>query len=616
MSRGKAINLFAEFGHLGIKRAEFYGLTALTFLYAAMEGAGISILLPVLEYIETGSPDATNRIGKLILSLLSFLGLEFSPTVYIAALLLVAILAFVLRSIAQYARDIQAAKLKYRIATKLREKTAAAFVHAGFSFLHAHDKGEMSSALTTDAERATEALAARAVFLNAFSLVLIYVLLLFLFAPLLAAFALPIFLLGGLIAKWQSRKSGALSETVSSQHALFASQIDDQLDGMVRVKMRGNEKQTTEKLVTTTRRIMGEIFRIEKLRVLVETSLHPLFILAAFLVMYVAVARLNMTLASLGIFLFIMLRLGPQSILLNSMWIHMHACTASLHRINGLIEEAIGLFEKQSGNLPFVHLRTAITLQNVSFRYPGKKEHALRDVTLEMKVGGIHAIVGRSGAGKSTLVKLIMNLYEPESGHLCFDGIALKDYDLRTIRRRIAFVPQEPFLFNDTIRNNLRHGLDREITETEMERILRLSYCDAFISRLPEGLETYAGERGIRLSQGQKQRIAIAHALAIDPEILILDEPMTALDAESEDAIQQTIFNKREDMTVIVIAHRFSTIAGADQILLMDQGGIVSCGTHTALLQSEPLYRKLFELQLFDRSPVATISGTPVQESQ
>src|SRR5207244_8961638 len=142
--------------------------------------------------------------------------------------------------------------------------------------------------------------------------------------------------------------------------------------------------------------------------------LHPLFILAAFIVMYVAVARLHMTLATLGIFLFIMLRLGPQLTLLNSMWIHMHGCMASFHRINGLIEEAICLSEKQKGTLPFVHLRSGITLENLCFQYPGKEGdgYALKNVSMELSSGRIHAILGRSGAGKSTLLKILMNLYE------------------------------------------------------------------------------------------------------------------------------------------------------------------------------------------------------------
>src|SRR5262249_8231363 len=145
-------------------------------------------------------------------------------------------------------------------------------------------------------------------------------------------------------------------------------------------------------------------------------------------------------------------------------------------------------------------------------QYPGKEgdEYALKDISIELKSGEIHAIVGRSGAGKSTFLKILMNLYQPDSGEVFFDGMPLSDYDLRSVRRRIAFVPQEPFLFNDTIRNNLLYGLEREITESELNRILRLSYCDSFVDKLTQGLDTFVGERGIRLSQGEKQRIALA----------------------------------------------------------------------------------------------------------
>jgi subfamily B ATP-binding cassette protein MsbA len=223
----------------------------------------------------------------------------------------------------------------------------------------------------------------------------------------------------------------------------------------------------------------------------------------------------------------------------------------------------------------------------------------LKGVDLEIPSRSQTAIVGRSGAGKSTLVDLIPRLRDVTSGRILFDGRPIQDFDLRSLRRSVGFMTQDAILFDDTIYNNLVYGLDREPSQEEVEKALAAGYCSQFVYDLPKGLETRIGDRGTRLSGGQRQRLSLARVFLQDPDILILDEPTSALDSESEEYIQKALESVRHHKTLIVIAHRLSTVQRSDQIVVLDYGVIVERGAHAELLAAEGAYQRLFDLQIY-----------------
>jgi subfamily B ATP-binding cassette protein MsbA len=223
----------------------------------------------------------------------------------------------------------------------------------------------------------------------------------------------------------------------------------------------------------------------------------------------------------------------------------------------------------------------------------------LRDVFLSIARGSLVAIVGRSGAGKSTLVDLIPHLKEATKGSVLIDEHPIAEYDLRSLRRRIGFMTQDALLFNATILENLTYGLEHEPSGAEIEKALTDSYCAEFIAELPEGLTTVVGDRGVRLSGGQRQRLALARAFLQEPDILILDEPTSALDSESEKYIQNALDQMTGRCTLVVIAHRLSTVQRADQIHVLEDGRVVESGKHDALLAADGAYRRLFDLQIY-----------------
>jgi len=237
-----------------------------------------------------------------------------------------------------------------------------------------------------------------------------------------------------------------------------------------------------------------------------------------------------------------------------------------------------------------------IEFKGVGFVYPKTQEKILDDINLTINPGQKVAFVGRSGAGKTTLVKLLLRFYDPSQGTIRVDGVDIRKMKKSTLREKLSVVPQEPIMFNNTIKYNLAYGKENATME-EIETAADRANILEFIAKLPLAWETQVGERGIKLSGGQKQRLAIARCLLADPKILIFDEATSNLDSESERKIQGALEEVSKERTVIIIAHRFSTIRGADKIVVLSNGTIVETGKHKQLIEKKGLYYMLWTLQ-------------------
>ena len=252
-------------------------------------------------------------------------------------------------------------------------------------------------------------------------------------------------------------------------------------------------------------------------------------------------------------------------------------------------------FRQPSGPRPFRGFQREIAIERLSFAYPGRPQ-ALHEVTLVVPKGQMVALVGESGSGKTTLVDVVMGLLPPTSGQVTIDGTPLGEFDIDSYRSRIGYVPQESVLFNATIRENLRWAHELA-TDAEIEEACRQAHADEFIERFPERYETVVGDRGVRLSGGQCQRIALARAILRKPELLMLDEATSSLDTHSERLIQEATEKVAKDTTVIVIAHRLSTIVNADRIYVLERGRIVEEGTRDELVERGKVFSRMMRMQ-------------------
>jgi ATP-binding cassette subfamily B protein len=275
----------------------------------------------------------------------------------------------------------------------------------------------------------------------------------------------------------------------------------------------------------------------------------------------------------------------------------------SSQRIFELLDQKGSL--EMGGGEPVGEVTGRLRFEGVDFSYPARPDVAvLRGFELAVVPGEVVALVGPSGAGKSTVASLVPRFYDPTRGRITLDGTDLKRFDPRSLRQKIGAVMQEPVLFAESIGENIRYGRP-DASDEEVLHAARAANAASFIEKFPEGYATLVGERGVRLSGGQKQRVAVARAVLKDPRILILDEATSALDAESEHLVHEALDRLMEGRTTIVIAHRLSTVRNADRVAVMDRGAVEESGTHSDLMRTDGLYRRLVERQFSDRPPLA-----------
>jgi len=253
-------------------------------------------------------------------------------------------------------------------------------------------------------------------------------------------------------------------------------------------------------------------------------------------------------------------------------------------------------FQMSDGVESFISLKDKIEFKNVSFIYPERNDKVICNVNITIPRGKMIAFIGKSGAGKSTLIDLILRFYDPKEGRIEIDGINIKDYSIHSFREKIGYVPQDGILFNMSIRNNIAWSMD-SATEDDIHNAIRIAYVDEFLKDTPSGVDTLIGDRGVWLSGGQRQRIALARAIVRKPELLILDEATSSLDSISEKLINEAVEQISKETTVIIVAHRLSTIVNADYIYVIDDGRIVEEGVFSELCQKKGICYELAKVQ-------------------
>jgi subfamily B ATP-binding cassette protein MsbA len=375
------------------------------------------------------------------------------------------------------------------------------------------------------------------------------------------------------------------------------SHLQETVSGVRQVKAAAAERFESERFRDLTQAYFGSVVRTERIRALASPLSETMGAIGTVLLLWFGgrmVVQDELTAGAFVTFIGLSLKLYQPAKWLSKFPSMVQPGLSAADRIFEFLDTPAEMVE-QPGARIFDTVRDSIRFENVSFSYTDDAP-VLSDITLTARRGTVTALVGPSGAGKTTLVDLAARFYDPTAGRITIDGIDVREYSVKSLRRKMGVVTQETVLFHDTVRANIAYALPGSSQEA-VERAARAANAHDFVLDMPHGYDTVLGERGTRLSGGQRQRIAIARAILRDPPILIFDEATSALDSESERLVQEAIEHLLEGRTVFVIAHRLSTILNADQIVAMEAGRVVQRGTHDELLAQGGLYRKLYRLQ-------------------
>jgi len=414
-------------------------------------------------------------------------------------------------------------------------------------------------------------------------------------SPLIATFAfipIPIIIFGSF--KFTSTIASRY-ERIRESIETLNSNLSNSISGILNVKSFTRESKELERIETSSNEVKSANYHAIKLsaafipiiRVAILFGFTATLLIGGFLAL-----DGEIKVATYSVLLFITQRLlWPLTELGDTFDLYQRAM-ASFNRIFSLKNESS---EIGNGNIEFKKLENKIELKDVSFSYVDNF-NVLNNVDLTIETGQTTAIVGSTGSGKSTLIKLLLRLYEINNGSISYDSNSLKDIELSSLREKIGLVSQDVFLFEGTVIENIAYG-DLNASESEVWNAAQKSEADEFINNLPQKEKTIVGERGQKLSGGQRQRISIARAILKNPEILILDEATSSVDNETEAAIQRSLDILKKDRTVIVIAHRLSTVRNADIIYVLEKGSIVESGNHESLLDIDGVYSKLWSVQ-------------------
>ena len=575
-----------------------WGLTLLVLgllaMSAVLDSVGLSLFIPLVGTLTYGE----QAVGPAEVGIFAYYfqwleGFSVAQRLQLVTVALVA--ALFLKNVLNYLGRWMTLWLEFWATRQLRLRVFAAYLGADYGVFLERKQGRIVNDVLQETSVVGKALTCLLQLLSSLIGLL----------PLLVVLALiswPMTLvaLGGLVALTlgvQRLAAGSKKQGATRQELVrhIVALTTEGISGIRQIKILSIEPLLLERFADLARRINRINSRLQALVTLAQPVNETLVVLALgafFLVLSSgAIGELHIVLPMALGFVLVVSRLLPGVASVSTWLVTLKSYRASVM----VIEELLALRPVQRaarGGRPCLGLREGLAFEEVTFSYPNAPA-VLHDVNVVIPKGTTTAIVGPSGAGKSTIVDLIARLYQPTTGRVTVDGIDLQEYDVASWRRAIGFVSQETFIFNTSIRDNIAFA-SPDASDEDIRWAAEQADAQEFIQRLPQGYETVVGDRGLKLSGGQRQRIAIARAMVRRPPILIFDEATSSLDHESEQRIQQAMERLSRDRTVIVVAHRLSTVIRADQLIIVDNGHVVEQGTHHELMQRGRWYWKLY----------------------
>ncbi|MED0952681.1 ABC transporter ATP-binding protein [Bacillus mobilis] len=568
-------------------------------LISLLEGIGIILLIPMI------SMTGIINIGEettFIAPVSRFLQ-DFPKTASLVSILGIYILIVLGQNLLQRNITLRDARTQQAFIRELRIETYSMILKAKWSFFLEKRKTNLINILTTELARVSYGVNLILQLLAAILFTFIQVGIAFLLSPQITIFVLVFGLLFLVASRVFIKKARILGGKTSELAKDYLSGITDHFNGIKDIKSNTLEASRLDWLQSITKKMSNE--QMEYMRIRSNSQLFykvsMAILIAFFLLLSVSMFQAQPT--QLLLIILIFSRLWPRFMTIQS---NLEQLAASIPAFKSLWElqkeckEAIEMQDiHQQKHIKPICIEQGIECKDVHFRYNKQESlYALQNINVQIPINSMTAIVGHSGAGKSTLIDVLMGLIQPEKGQVLIDGTPLTTDNLLSLRRTISYVPQDPFLFNASIRENLLM-IEPNASEEQIWSALKFAAAAEFVQTLPNGLDTLIGDRGVRLSGGERQRLVLARAILRKPSILVLDEATSALDTENEVKIQSAIEKLKGTMTIVVIAHRLSTIRNADQVIVLGKGEIVQIGEFNQLAKERKgVFRNLLGSQM------------------
>jgi len=555
----------------------------LSFVGSILEGVGISTIIPLFSFITNQRGGGDDIISRTIEKFFLFFNIQYG----LKSLLIFILVLFFLKAISTFLIRYIGACIRSEYERETRSELFSLTMGASWLYLSTQKVGYLDQVLVTDVQASSSVLTEISDTLPTVTNFVIYTLIALSISPVVTILALILGLIIFLIFKPWFYKNRVASQEVEGLYKKLSHHVNECLIGMKTIKAGGVENFVKEKAGLFFERVKMGIIRIHVLSAATNSLLQPigvLFIVCIFAFFYKTTA---FNFASFAVVVYAINKLFSYVQLGQSQLHAFSTLFPYLASISAFKEQAVTSREEDSGDQPFVYEKF-LEFEKVSFFYQAKQK-IIRDLSFKIKKGEMVGIIGPSGTGKTTTVDLLLRLLRPQQGEILLDGQNISKIRLNEWHQNIGYVSQDVFLINDSIENNIRF-YNEYLFKDDIERAAKMANIHEFICSLPEKYKTIVGERGVSLSVGQRQRIALARVLAKKPEILILDEATSALDSESEKLVQDAIERLHGKVTIVIIAHRLSTILRSDRLLVLEQGELVESGSPSELLKDKETY--------------------------
>ena len=581
----------------------------LIVLSTLLEAFSVSMILPLFEYIENDRDlEVLADKGRFWSVLIRGSELINVP-ISLLSLCLIILGLVILRQVSNYHSTMTLISLKQKVGKNLSQRLFGAILATKPSYLQRMDSGKFLNLIDVQAQATAALIRSYATLIQQFITFILYVSVMFIAAPVASTIALGFTVLILVSLNHYIRISRNLSMRTILHRQQFSSLISERFQGWRTIKSYGalpREEVRFDQWAQKFYTLSVDMFRISGRLQLIIT---PVMSVLALAILYVSVDYIGLSISQISLFVIVLLRLTPVAQNFASQRQQIASFGMSLNNVVTVLQEARQEKDISSGEIVMDARSADIKLSNVSFTYNGRDEAVLNDVTLHIPAGKMIAIMGPSGAGKSTLVDLLSRFVYPTSGQITFNDTPLESFTTASLRARVAYASQVPFIFNDTVYENILYARP-DATREEVEAASKSAFAHEFIELMPDGYNTMLGEGGVMLSGGQRQRLALARAFLVHPSVLILDEPTSSLDYESERKIQRAVeeMSHVQKITVIIVAHRVSTVSNADLLVILDKGRVVDIGAPTEMRKRDNWYKYAVTLEDHSDSDVEAVN--------